>query len=110
MNAYHFLGGGNFLAVSHLQFGMRRDDQCQGAGDDYGYYGYYGYLECAETTRAKVFMVINMDVTHNVLDYTSDHFYRKERNARRNTAKRWRMKRASSGSDQINSFSKIVFL
>ena len=54
MNAYHYhQGGGNFLAVSHLQFGMRRDDQCQGAGDDYGYYGYlryYGYLECTETT------------------------------------------------------------
>ena len=37
-------------------------------------------------------------------------FYRKERNARRNTAKRWRMKRASSASDQINTFSKTVFL
>ena len=76
MNAYHFLGGGNFFAVSHLQFGMRRDDQCQGAADEYGYhgylgyYGYYGYLECAETTTA---MVINMDVTQNVLDYTWDH-------------------------------------
>ena len=43
MNAYHFLGGGNFLAVSHLQFGMRRDDQCQGAADEYGYHGYLGY-------------------------------------------------------------------
>ena len=73
MNAYHFLGGGNFFAVSHLQFGMRRDDQCQGAGDDYGYYGYPGYLECTETTSVKVMMVINMDVTQNVLDYTWDH-------------------------------------
>ena len=76
MNAYHFLGGGNFLAVSHLQFGMRRDDQCQGAGDDYGYngyLGYFGYLECTETTSVKVLMVMNMDVTQKVLDYTWDH-------------------------------------
>ena len=55
---------------------MRRDDQCQGAADDYGYYGYLGYcgyLECTETTIFKVLIVINMDVTQNVLYYTWDH-------------------------------------